>query len=722
MQTPLEYIRGIDVATPHEHIDDRLSPVSDDDFMAQLDKCSTPRPSESVRLKGSIPKDIAKRMDSFTIRFQSYDAARQEGGAEAVMQRSHTPPVLTQFCEVSLEDDELEIPAQASSFVPVGNEDPQSSGTSFGSAKRDSAFGSTTVPPPVPQPTGWVPTNEYEVYKAECSILAPIRSMVSQFTCADINTVSSIHPRVTTSELQNFREKKQVDFQRDRNTLQSATPASPGTPALQVEALHFYSCQIGSTSDGFVNLSPLQGSRVEVPSNVGRNRLVSSPLSDPIEITPGPDSFLLSPTLEDRDRDRSVSPHTSSPGQAPLSDESFFGNKSVVWPSQFSASLPTSPASSSLSLSPPSRSRAISISDVFIRTRKESVSKSQRPSVASVPTMVPTTQTDVLDPIDEKEGRIIVCVHGCYGGLGQWLPLWKEFAACADVYAMDLPGFGRSIRPDVTFDGPKHKSAQVAIDWFHGYFDQWFKEMNFPRKVTLIAHSFGAYLFSLYAKKRPEYFEHLFLADPWGVRPYDPERDQEPLPRTVKALFWSFYNLESGVFTLIKAAGPVGPKLIPWLRPELGGSWAKSHSNSQSIYDYLYQCNVHHRSIGESGFRTCCVGPACPQLPLQHLLADDAFPTGAFKVSFAYGMQSRFNNSEALETFRAMKAKGVDVTYDIVPDAGHQIMSDNPAALARMVLHHTGLKVDPTRDEDAIAKFVEDTVAECTKMQIKLWT
>ena len=429
-------------------------------------------------------------------------------------------------------------------------------------------------------------------------------------------------------------------------------------------------------------------------------------------------------------------------------------NAAAPPPMSFGGDLPAAPNATTVPPAASPRPRSLSLSALFNRSRggapsgetprAGSLSTAASPPNAAAAALanIPMHQTTVMDPLPDDDYRILICVHGCYGGIGQWLPLWQEFAAHADVYAFDMPGFARSERPDVTFAGPRNQSAQVAIDWFHGYFDRWFAAMNFPKKVSLIAHSFGGYLFSLYAKKRPELFEHVFLADPWGVRSYDPARDTAPLPRTVKALLWSFYSLESGMHTIVKTAGPMGPRLISIVRPELGESWGKNHTDGNSIYNYLYQCNANSKAVGESGFRTCAIGPACPQIPLSRKLVEEESPyprsaankhdqktdgngdhggknEGEFKLSWIFGIKSRFNNSDALDTHKTLSSQGVISTYDVVPESGHQIMTDNPSVLAALVLHHMGLRVDTARDEAAVEAFVEEAVAECTKLCFK---
>jgi proline iminopeptidase len=77
------------------------------------------------------------------------------------------------------------------------------------------------------------------------------------------------------------------------------------------------------------------------------------------------------------------------------------------------------------------------------------------------------------------------------------------------VYAIDLPGFGRSSR--VPYKG---SSTEDAEEWFLRAIEDWRKSAGVNSPFTLLGHSFGAYLAGVYALKHPNNISHLILADP----------------------------------------------------------------------------------------------------------------------------------------------------------------------------------------------------------------
>ncbi len=77
------------------------------------------------------------------------------------------------------------------------------------------------------------------------------------------------------------------------------------------------------------------------------------------------------------------------------------------------------------------------------------------------------------------------------------------------VYAIDLPGFGRSSR--VAFTG---KTPVEAEKYFVDAIEEWRKSMQIESKFCLLGHSFGGYLAASYSLTHSDKISHLILADP----------------------------------------------------------------------------------------------------------------------------------------------------------------------------------------------------------------
>ena len=100
-------------------------------------------------------------------------------------------------------------------------------------------------------------------------------------------------------------------------------------------------------------------------------------------------------------------------------------------------------------------------------------------------------------------------VHGLSSGVGLWTLNLADLSQDRPVYAIDLPGFGRSTRCDFSND------AILAEMEFVDCIEEWRKAMKLD-KFILLGHSFGGYLGTSYALRYPDKIQHLILAEPWG--------------------------------------------------------------------------------------------------------------------------------------------------------------------------------------------------------------
>ena len=139
-------------------------------------------------------------------------------------------------------------------------------------------------------------------------------------------------------------------------------------------------------------------------------------------------------------------------------------------------------------------------------------------------------------------------IHGFGGGAGLWALNIDALAKHRTVYAIDLLGFGRSSRPQLSGD-PLEAEEQFVTS-----IEQWRQEIGLE-KFVLLGHSFGGFLASSYTLKHPSRVQHLILADSWGFSE-KPAELQYNIPTWVKVVATLIrpFNPLAG----LRAAGPWG--------------------------------------------------------------------------------------------------------------------------------------------------------------------
>jgi pimeloyl-ACP methyl ester carboxylesterase len=100
----------------------------------------------------------------------------------------------------------------------------------------------------------------------------------------------------------------------------------------------------------------------------------------------------------------------------------------------------------------------------------------------------------------EGRGPAVVLVHGLGGFAASWRHNIPSLAARATVYAVDLPGFGRSGKP----------SAAYSIAYFARALHAFLDAVGVTQ-VSIVGHSLGAAVAVTYALTRPARVERLAL-------------------------------------------------------------------------------------------------------------------------------------------------------------------------------------------------------------------
>ncbi|MBI2183696.1 MAG: alpha/beta hydrolase [Thaumarchaeota archaeon] len=97
-------------------------------------------------------------------------------------------------------------------------------------------------------------------------------------------------------------------------------------------------------------------------------------------------------------------------------------------------------------------------------------------------------------------GSPVVLVHGITGSLADWRWIVPLLARKLQVVSVDLPGFGRSEKPDVVYD----------LDFFANALREFVTGLGLP-KPTLVGHSLGGRVVVRTVLKNPGLFSKLIL-------------------------------------------------------------------------------------------------------------------------------------------------------------------------------------------------------------------
>ncbi|XP_022094567.1 protein ABHD4-like isoform X2 [Acanthaster planci] len=289
-----------------------------------------------------------------------------------------------------------------------------------------------------------------------------------------------------------------------------------------------------------------------------------------------------------------------------------------------------------------------------------------------------TVRTLKFHPSDQgaTDKTPIVLVHGFGSGVALWALNFEELSRHRPLYAFDLLGFGRSSRPVIP------REPEQAEEAFVESIEAWRSQVGI-QEMILVGHSFGGYLTYSYSIRHPDRVKHLVLADPWGFpeKP-PPEELQFPLwVRAIGAVAMRFNPLSS-----IRAAGPLGPRLIRRVRGDLNKKF-KSLFEDDRISNYIYHCNAQHPS-GEMAFKSMAdmIGWAVnPMVPRADQLSRQV------PITMIYGEHS-WMDSDAGNDLK-FRRPGSYVRLHLLKGAGHHVYADR-SELFNQIINQVGEEVD----------------------------
>lgn len=111
-------------------------------------------------------------------------------------------------------------------------------------------------------------------------------------------------------------------------------------------------------------------------------------------------------------------------------------------------------------------------------------------------------------------GRLpVVLLHGHSTSAAHWESVVDRIGALADVFLIDLPGWGRTPSPRALADSRDPQlSTRLVLEMLDGWLNA-----NALGRVVLIGHSLGGFYASLFARQAPHRVSQLILVSPAGL-------------------------------------------------------------------------------------------------------------------------------------------------------------------------------------------------------------
>jgi 2-hydroxy-6-oxonona-2,4-dienedioate hydrolase len=109
---------------------------------------------------------------------------------------------------------------------------------------------------------------------------------------------------------------------------------------------------------------------------------------------------------------------------------------------------------------------------------------------------------------ERGRGNSVIFLHGLGGSIESWTNNLDSISADARVFALDLPGFGQSSKPRISY----------SISFYRDFLIKFIKHVGLP-KASLVGSSLGGHIACELAIARPELLDKLVLVSPAGALP-----------------------------------------------------------------------------------------------------------------------------------------------------------------------------------------------------------
>lgn len=280
----------------------------------------------------------------------------------------------------------------------------------------------------------------------------------------------------------------------------------------------------------------------------------------------------------------------------------------------------------------------------------------------------------------------IVLVHG-YGATGVfYYKMIEELRNSFHVFAIDMWGFGQSSRPKIS-----DYSFENCCSFFLEPFEEWRKSLELEDFV-LVAHSMGAFLMSQYMKLKEPPVKMLYLISPAGFTIKTVDEIKERMSQyvsgfkmlTIKFSFFVMEDLRMSPFHLafMNRDGAI--------EKYFKGERMAMNTEESTLFIEYFKKIVDQSACGEKALGSFLYYGCYSKNPLSKLfkkIRDDIC-----NVRIFYGDADWMDFEHSIEVNILEKIK-----YDIqiVPNAGHQILLQNPSYLTKVLVEDLKSDYDP---------------------------
>ncbi len=272
-------------------------------------------------------------------------------------------------------------------------------------------------------------------------------------------------------------------------------------------------------------------------------------------------------------------------------------------------------------------------------------------------------------------GMPLLLLHGWMDVAASWQfmvdALSPEFFASRFVIAPDWRGFGHSSGP--ACDHYSFADYLGDLEWL-------LEHCAGEQPVDLVGHSMGGNIAMMYAGVRPRRIRRLVNLEGFGMPATRPEQaparyarwldELQALHRGEKALR-SYPDLAAVAARLMQTNPRLPQDKADWLARQ----WSEERAPADGGTRREILGDAAHRIISAQLFRVE------EMLALYARIAAPTLMIEAAEDSLARWWPSRFTLAEFHQRLRSVP----DLRREVVPDAGHMLHHDQPAALARLI-------------------------------------